>query len=81
MDDNAVFSKELSADESSKDSGSQGESQVKSSINAPSVVDAKNFNIYDETATVFVDPCFMVDVKNFSCLTFKLSMNRMIRTS
>lgn len=40
----------------------------------------KVYDIYDSDCVVFVDPMIMIDVKNFSCLTIRLKLERYVRT-
>ena len=38
----------------------------------------RNFNIYDE-GIIFVDPLFILDPRNHSCLCLKLQLTRMVK--
>lgn len=43
-------------------------------------VNLKNYDIYDSDSVVFVDPMIMIDVKNFSCLTLRLKLERFVKS-
>lgn len=38
--------------------------------------DLKHYDIYDSESVVFVDPMVIIDMKNFSCLSLKLKLER-----
>lgn len=42
--------------------------------------DLKEYDIYDSESVVFIDPMIMIDVRNFSCLTLRLKLERYARS-
>ena len=40
----------------------------------------KEYNIYDAENVVFIDPMFIIDTKNNSCLTLKFNIKRFTKT-
>lgn len=43
-------------------------------------MEPKEYNIYDAESLVFIDPMFIIDTKNNSCLTLKFHLKRYIKT-
>ena len=56
------------------------QTEKKSSPLYPQDENIKRFNIYEESV-IYVDPMIILDLKNYSCLTLKVSLNRFLKTS